>query len=195
MSDDLWVFGYGSLVNAETHGYAECRPARLKGWRRHWRHWINGPTRFVTSLTAEPDEHVDIDGLIARVPAPEWHALDQRERGYRRVDIPADQIAHSVPGSPRIITYQSETSRPGDAELPILQSYLDCVLQGFSRIYGADGIAHFLDTTEGWHVPIKRDRGAPIYPRAITVTDQEATEFDRVLAAHGAVWLEETDPR
>ena len=85
----LWVFGYGSLVNPATHSFAEHVPATLHGWRRQWRHWVNGPTRFATSLTAEPDPTTNIHGLLARVPEAEWDALDEREKGYDRITIPS----------------------------------------------------------------------------------------------------------
>ena len=29
-------FGYGSLVNRNTHAYPDARPAQLRGWHRLW---------------------------------------------------------------------------------------------------------------------------------------------------------------
>jgi hypothetical protein len=29
-------FGYGSLVNLQTHQYSNPRPTKIKGWKRKW---------------------------------------------------------------------------------------------------------------------------------------------------------------
>ena len=60
-----YFFGYGSLVNRETHTYPDARPARLKGWRRSW---IRTAKREVVFLSVTPDADTVIDGLIASVP-------------------------------------------------------------------------------------------------------------------------------
>lgn len=185
---DLWVFGYGSLVNPATHVYAEYRPATLCGWRRSWEHYVDNPTRLVTGLTAAPDPNTDIQGLIARVPAAEWPGLDAREAGYRRVDV-TNSVTHDLTGPVRIITYQSQTRRPADPG-PILQSYLDCVLQGFARFHGPRGIPAFLSTTDGWQTPIRRDRHAPLYPRAVPLEKAEAASFDTALNDLGVSWCD-----
>ena len=186
----LWVFGYGSLVNPATHSFSEHVPATLYGWRRQWRHWVNGPTRFATSLTAEPDPTTNIHGLLARVPEAEWDALDEREKGYDRITIPGDRINHNDPADITVITYQSRVPRDGNNDFPILQSYLDVVLKGFCDHYGDAGLQHFLNTTDGWGAPINRDRARPIYPRAVTLPPSDEAKFDDMLTAHGARWID-----
>ena len=66
---DPYFFGYGSLVNTATHDFPDPQPARLRGWRRAWRHTDLRPIAF---LTAIPDEACEIDGLIEREAYKPW---------------------------------------------------------------------------------------------------------------------------
>ena len=172
-------FGYGSLVNTDTHDYAPYIPARLSGWRRVWRHT---PLRPVAFLTAEPCDGVDIDGLIAPVPNADWAALDEREFAYERVDV-TGLTAHEGPGGVEIATYSIPDGKHGapDGQHPILLSYLDVVVQGYLRVFGPEGAAHFFDTTIGWDGPVLDDRDAPRYPRAQTLSQGETAIVDVAL--------------
>ena len=92
--NDPFFFGYGSLVNRNTHDYGQAHPAQISGWRRAWR---RSPSRDLCYLTAVPDPASTIEGLIAAVPNGDWAALDIRERdrksgvegksGKMRIDI------------------------------------------------------------------------------------------------------------
>ena len=73
-----FFFGYGSLVNTQTHTYRETSQARLTGWQRVWQ---MTPLRPFPFLSIEPMDGAEIDGLIAHVPDGDWAQLDQRERG------------------------------------------------------------------------------------------------------------------
>ena len=75
-------FGYGSLVNRDTHTYAAADRARLEGWRRKW---VYTQARGLAFLSVVPDAATAIDGLIAEVPNADWAALDAREHGYARI--------------------------------------------------------------------------------------------------------------
>ena len=37
--DDLWLFGYGSLIWRPDFGFVERRPARVHGWHRALKMW------------------------------------------------------------------------------------------------------------------------------------------------------------
>ncbi|HKB52539.1 MAG TPA: gamma-glutamylcyclotransferase, partial [Ramlibacter sp.] len=37
--DDLWIFGYGSLIWRPDFEFAERRPARVHGWHRALKMW------------------------------------------------------------------------------------------------------------------------------------------------------------
>lgn len=181
----FWVFGYGSLVNCATHSYIKTQPATLKGWRREWRHFIDTDARKIVSLTVARDANCTIDGRIAFVPEPDIAALDARETGYEKIPLTDAEIHHQ---GEKIALYQSVKPKNGSAEHPILQSYLDAVMQGFYAQNQTNGLREFIRTTTGWQTPIKLDRTAPIYPRAVNLTPKEADIFDAVLTEHGAIW-------
>lgn len=157
-----WVFGYGSLVNARTHGYAEVLPARARGWRRVWRH---ARDRRVAFLSVHEVPGAEIAGVVARVPAAEWPALDLRERAYDRT--PLADVLHQGPAGIEVQIYRArpEATRPPSPDHPILLSYLEVVAEGFLSVWGPGGVRSFFETTDGWDGPVLDDLGAPIYPR------------------------------
>lgn len=184
MSHDPFFFGYGSLVNTQTHVYDRHHRARLDGWRRVWRHT---PFREMAFLTAEPFEGSYIDGLIAAVPGADWAALDLRETGYDRLPL-AQGIRHEASDAGEIAVYHIPADKhgPTDGPRPILLSYLDVVVQGYLQVFGEEGGQHFFDTTAGWDTTILDDRDAPQYPRAQLLKTEETRFVDRALAGMGA---------
>lgn len=174
-------FGYGSLVNAETHGFAGARPATLTGWRRAWRHTRLRPVSFLTAVPAAPEDA--LLGLVAAVPEGDWAALDAREYAYARVMVTERMRAHHGPAPEAVAVYaiaEGEHAPPRE-DHPVLQSYLDTVLQGYLRVFGPSGLSHFIETTDGWEAPILQDRAAPRYPRATTLTRAERDLIDDAL--------------
>ena len=181
---DPYFFGYGSLVNTATHDFPDPQPARLRGWRRAWRHTDLRPVAF---LTAIPDEGSEIDGLIAHVPRGDWDALDAREWAYDRVAV-THLVTHGVARDLDISVYAVPEGRHRvpDSAYPVLLSYLDVVVQGFARVFGEDGVRRFFETTDGWDAPILNDRGIPRYPRHQQLTPGESALVDAELARVGA---------
>lgn len=190
-------FGYGSLVNTQTlpEG-AQVVPGQLEGWVREWRIW--GTTEFsrgICALSVSPKPGVTIRGVLAREPKERLAELDAREAKYHRVAGIGPAFlcdAKKEAGPEDMFLYRSRPEHYGwgsDA-YPILQSYIDCVLQGFHAFWGLEGVDHFLETTDGWHVPILKDRQAPIYPRAQIIEDDLLAEFDTRLKNLGVRYLE-----
>ncbi len=184
---EVWVFGYGSLVNRATHDYRAVHPARLRGWRRAWRHTDLRPLAY---LTAVPCDGAEIDGAIAAVAETGWPALDAREHAYDRVAVPEvvrdlDAGAAAVPAVLYAIP-EGRHGRPTTAH-PVLLSYLDVVVQGYLRMFGTDGVTRFFATTDGWEAPIADDRARPLYPRAKVLEPEERALVDRHLAERGCV--------
>lgn len=186
MTHRAYFFGYGSLVNRDTHHFEDAQTAQLQGWRRMWRHT---PARQVAYLTVVPDESAQIDGLIAAVPDHDWAALDERERAYTRVPA-AHQITHSLPHQPELVVYsipQDQHATPTRAG-PVLLSYIDVVIQGYLREFGEAGAARFFDTTGGWDAPILSDRDDPLYPRHCRLSPSERafvdTHLDRMSVSY-----------
>jgi len=178
--DQRYFFGYGSLVNRNTHQYDNPRPAQLSGWRRVWRHTVLRPLAY---LTVEPDSSTTIDGLIAAVPDADWDALDVRETAYERVPA-AHQVQHPLPFQPEIALYSipdGKHGRPTERH-PVLLSYIDVVVQGYLHEYGAKGATLFFDTTDGWDAPILNDRAKPVYPRHCKLSRGETDFVDDALS-------------
>ena len=88
--DEIWLFGYGSLIYLVDFPYLESKPASIEGWsRRFWqgshdhRGTVENPGRVVT-LIEQPGEICG--GMAFRVEAPVFAQLDEREKnGYLRV--------------------------------------------------------------------------------------------------------------
>lgn len=172
-------FGYGSLVNRDTHTYTAATRAQLKGWRRRW---VYTASRGLAFLSVEPDADTTIQGLIADVPNADWSVLDAREYGYNRV-ASGDAVIHprDIPTDISHYTVPRETWVAG-GDQHILLSYLDVVVQGYLREYGAQGVADFFDTTDGWETLVRDDRAAPQYPRAQALSRQETAMVDQHIA-------------
>lgn len=177
-----YFFGYGSLVNTKTHDFSDPHPARLAGYRRAW---VATDLRPFAFLSAEPDMHSSIDGLIAHVPENDWAALDQREFAYDRQAV-TSAVTHSKSDPLAIAVYsvaanrraaQPETSK-------ILLSYLDVVVQGYLEVFGETGVDDFFATTDNWGDVIN-DRTAPIYPRHQHLSARETALVDHHVSARG----------
>lgn len=168
------VFGYGSLVNRATHGYATAAPATVQGWCRVWRHTRLRPFAF---LSVEPAA-TGIDGLILRIPAGDRAALDRREAAYRRHSVAPGTLSPRPVWAGEIEIYAVD---PGHADPaarhPILLSYLDAVVQGFLAEFGAAGAARFFASTRGW-TALCDDRARPLYPRHQALSRQERALVD-----------------
>lgn len=180
-----YFFGYGSLVNLDTHSYPDAQPACLDGWRRVWRHTDRQPRPF---LTIERDPATSISGMIARVPNGDWQALDCREAGYDRVAV-TRSVTHEVAEPVDIAAYSipdGKHHRPTQ-DLPIILSYVDVVIQGYLRHFGEKGAAEFFATTTGWDVPILNDRQSPHYPRYCPVSRQAKSIVDAHIDDIGAI--------
>ena len=180
---DPWFFGYGSLVNRATHDHETAHPARLRGWRRAWRHTSLRPVAFLTVI---PDPEAEIDGLIAAVPGGDWRALDLRERAYDRI-VTAD-VYHPPMPRPDVHVYTIPEGKHGapDRLHPVLLSYIDVVIEGYLNEFGTDGVRRFFESTSGWDAPILDDRAAPRYGRHRTVPRTVRRMADTGLADAGA---------
>ncbi|MEQ6204606.1 gamma-glutamylcyclotransferase family protein [Sulfitobacter sp. HNIBRBA2951] len=172
-------FGYGSLVNRDTHSYTAASRARLAGWRRRW---VYTESRGLAFLSVVPDAHTSIDGLIAEVPNADWAALDAREYGYERI-ASGDSVTHPRDAATQVSHYSvPQHTWVAGADQHILLSYLDVVVQGYLREFGAGGVAEFFATTDGWDTTVLNDRAAPRYPRAQSLSTQETALVDQHMA-------------
>ncbi|MCU4655014.1 gamma-glutamylcyclotransferase [Roseibacterium sp. SDUM158016] len=181
---DPFFFGYGSLVNRDTHAFPHVARARVRGWARTWK---RTRLRKVAFLTAVEAPGIEIEGLIAAVPDADWVALDAREYAYHR--LPVLEIDHEH--APHALDVQIYRTKPehdtdGSEEHPILLSYLDTVIQGYLREFGEAGARRFFETTGGWEAPVFDDRATPVYTRATAISPEERDFVDAELTLRGA---------
>ncbi|GAB4515949.1 MAG: gamma-glutamylcyclotransferase [Roseibium sp.] len=193
----ITYFGYGSLVNIDTIAPdVEVTPGTLTGWRREWKvcgEGEDGQGRCALSVREAPGS--EIRGVMAREPHTRLKDLQDREKRYVKVGAVGDAFrcdARRQPGPGDLFLFRAAPLhyRWGSDTHPILQSYLDCVLAGFFRTWGEAGIDHFLETTDGWHVPVLKDRQRPHYPRRVDLAPELADLIDSKLKSLGISWLE-----
>lgn len=192
-------FGYGSLVNRATlrTDFVGAQPVRLRGWRRCWRPRHSGdPLRGGQStslLSVRQVEDSVIDGLLVYDRVENLPSVDQRESTYDRVAVPLERLdmaGAELPDCP-VYVYEAQTNAADhDPHHPILQSYLDAVLQGFLREFGRTGVHHFMETTDGFERHIHADRHDPVYPRAVRLARKEQDFIDVLLEARGVRLLD-----
>ncbi|WP_136656855.1 gamma-glutamylcyclotransferase family protein [Nitratireductor sp. XY-223] len=187
-------FGYGSLVNRTTlrTDYVSAQRVRLSGWRRCWRPRMKGDPirskRRTSLLSARRVEGSAIEGLLVFDRLQNLPAVDERERTYDRIEVPSDALEVLDGGPPDcpVYVYEARTNRAEhDPHHPILQSYLDAVLQGFLREFGKAGVHSFLNTTDGFERSVHADRHDPVYPRAVDLLEHERHFIDGVLEERG----------
>lgn len=188
----IGYFGYGSLVNRLTlrTEIVAAYPARLNGWQRYWRHRPKGAFDRdginPAVLTAGRKDGAAIDGMLVIDRLENLPAVDVREHRYRRVEIAAADITFYGQG-PEIdhplYVYEADYEADETAESRIIRSYLDAVMQGFLREFGQAGLKRFVHETAEFHMPLHEDRLSPVYPRAISLKDEELALIDSILLA------------
>jgi hypothetical protein len=194
-------FGYGSLVNRATLRtvIVGATPARVHGWRRLWQPRPDltlDPDRAVHAslLTVEKAPSHWIDGLLVYDSVDNLPAVDLRENDYQRRVVALDQLdlpVDTVPAGCPVYIYEADPHVDDDpGPFPILQSYLDAVLQGFHREHGEAGVRRFIEGTGRFDTPILADRAWPIYPRAVMLRPEEAAFYDGLLTGIGATYLD-----
>jgi glutathione-specific gamma-glutamylcyclotransferase len=127
--DDLWVFGYGSLMWDPAIHFSEVRQAELAGHARRFSYKTmmgrGTPERPALMLTLEPGASTCC-GLVFRVPralaAEESAMLWRREMvrgGYRPQRLPV----HTPQGPVQALAFLSNPAHPGYiGELPLAES-------------------------------------------------------------------------
>ena len=196
-TDWILYFGYGSLVNRHTRPAEEiAHSARLNGWQRVWDHRVSNPYRDkrCTSLSIEPSSEVAVEGVIVRLDLDMLPQLDQREAGYDRMVLPAtdfdlpEELLEQMDGEgvEDIMVYRSQAQNRGlaDAESPVLQSYVDCVMAGYLHRFGEEGVNALVSSTRGWESSLFNDRTEPFYPRWVEVSSADQQYFDNSIDLH-----------
>jgi len=108
--DEIWLFGYGSLIYKVDFPYLEKVPATIKGWqRKFWqgsddhRGTPQNPGRVVTLIPSKSNECV---GMAFKITHDVFDHLDHREKnGYLRyeIDIYLDSLSQEGKKPPKCI--------------------------------------------------------------------------------------------
>jgi glutathione-specific gamma-glutamylcyclotransferase len=100
MSEDLWVFGYGSLIWRPGFDYAERRRARLHGWRRRFcmasMYYRGTPEAPGLVLALDADTAGVCEGVAYRVGAEAAEAVIAYLRERELVSYAYHEIRHPV---------------------------------------------------------------------------------------------------
>lgn len=129
MSNPLYVFGYGSLMNPKSlaltlPGKRRSSPATLKGYRRV----CNVPVNGYAYLNLEEKENSTVVGTLIAIEPYELKALAVRERGYDMVDVSG--VVPDAQG----LTYAFIAFTDCDETIPVPRSYLNTCLSGVETI-------------------------------------------------------------
>lgn len=200
-SGPIAYFGYGSLVNRLTHDAPaiEAIPARLNGYARKWRPRPDMPGFPAALLTVFENVGSYVDGLLVVDHAHALPAIDAREARYFRKPLTVTnfEIGDGKSFDGKIYVYQAIEHLPPHRDPPlILRSYLDTVMQGFAAEHGLEGLRRFLKETGAFDIGVHDDRNDPVYPRAVSISSDEAFLFDQLLEEYGVVTVNsQTKPK
>jgi hypothetical protein len=147
---------YGSLIHPGEHrklpGFIEAIPVHLRGYRRSFTQtpsWRRGEGRQIAVLRLEesPEDSLNLIALLFK--ELDFTELDRRERGYRRIALPADQLTPfgdtPLPGLDSYHLYLGRNELHDPALLPNPE-YLDLCLEG-AKAWGEAFYREFLETT------------------------------------------------
>ncbi|MEP9377597.1 gamma-glutamylcyclotransferase family protein [Aquabacter sp. CN5-332] len=193
-----FIFGYGSLINTPSREGTgrpgiPTLPARLSPDFGHVRSWCARSRSGFTALGLRPraagEEGGSINGVVFPVDAGLLPRFDRREGNYNRVPVSAEHIEtvswQRLPERgtiwvyvPKSLSDPSATPLLPDAEHPIVQSYVDLVLQGALE-YGGTFASELIATTADWGRYWLNDRE---YARRPWMAIKEAGRIDELLA-------------
>ncbi len=194
-----FIMGYGSLINSASRSSTvgapvPAIPVRIAAGFGYVRAWnAQSPSGFtaIGLRKVEPGETgATINGVLYPVSGEDMTKYDEREQGYTRIEVPRDKVEavswERLPEGGRIWIYApvGPDGRPGaglptpDAEHPLLQSYIDVVVEGGLE-YGEAFAREVIETTEGWNDYWLNDRELARRP---WVRNPEASAVDRALA-------------
>jgi tetratricopeptide (TPR) repeat protein len=170
-----YLFGFGSIMNSSTHAPwlkdksvgvlpgAVATLSRSFGYERQWN--FRSSTGFTALGVIKSTTPNDINGVIFRVPRSMMPSFDRREVGYNKVRVPLEilQFQPELEGTNQQTNFELTNDdnvwlyvplethcTHADENHPLLQSYVDTVLQGCLE-WGGDHFAEkFLVSTGGW---------------------------------------------
>jgi hypothetical protein len=179
-----FLFGYGSLINTDSRNATATQPihaipVRISASFGFLRAWVDRSATGFTALglrrPVAGEKAMTINGVLYPVEGTDMSLFDRRETGYARVDVPLDAIEavswQQVPATGKVWVYipvgsngtVGEDLPIASARYPLLQSYIDVVLDGALE-YSPDFARELVETTQDWSSYWLNDRELPRRP-------------------------------
>jgi cation transport protein ChaC len=138
--EDLWIFGYGSLIWKPDFDFAERRPAKVHGWHRALKMWsrINRGTPERPGLVFGMLSGGSCQGMVFRIPRQSGHEvlaqLWLREMKLAVYD-PKWLTCHTSQGPVRALAFTLSRKSPSHAGLLSEEEYRS-IFSHAAGIYG-----------------------------------------------------------
>jgi len=190
-----YIFGYGSLICTDSRSRTgisgSAHPIEVRGIARKWS--VHVPDYAGTAVGAHSDPEAYCNGVFFAVDEDNLGRFDGREKGYRRIELPWADVqslsTESLPLTGILWAYVGTSQAAPEAARPIMQSYLDVILNGCLN-YGPDFARRFTELTGQWQ-HLVNDRAQPTYPRPLQ-SSARLPEIDGLLIEHlPALWAQQ----
>lgn len=193
MTDDQFLFAYGSLIDPDSRDLpgqvGSSVPARLGGYKQGWLKPFAGTTYH----GVVPNIEATTTGVLLQLSEETLNnEIDKREMNgevYQRFQVDPTNMECLAACQPVESLWIYEVINPGHPTegFPIWQSYLDVVLRSCLPI-GEDFSRDFVQSCEDWNWPWINDRQAPRYRRVgRTTTLLEQKRIDALLSGCGVL--------
>lgn len=190
----IGIFGYGSLISPDsrsrTAGSGVSVPITVDGFERRFSilNEAAGMASGAVFLNAESA----CNGILFGVDDDQLAAFDERELpwGYARTAVSVEEATFAQADN---WVYLLETYRAPTRIAPIVQSYVDVIIDGCLQVSEAFATL-FVEQTHNWDCHWYNDRHAPRYVRPLAASPERLKQIDQVLAGVlGASRLEARD--
>ncbi|WP_320825620.1 gamma-glutamylcyclotransferase family protein [Reinekea sp.] len=192
-----FIFGYGSLICSDSRSRTgvsgPAHPIEVQGIARKWS--VHVPDYAATAVGAHSDAQGHCNGVFFAVDEDNLSRFDGREKGYRRIQVPWAAVQSTstaeLPALGTLWAYVGTSQAAPHAQRPIMQSYLDVILNGCLN-YGPDFARRFTELTGQWQYLVN-DRAQPTYPRPLK-SHGRLPEIDQVMLDHlPDLWAEKQE--
>lgn len=181
----MYIFGYGSLINTcsrnRTGNTGKSYPVLVHGLQRAWGN-VDG-SYPIAPLVVKPGKGV-CNGVLIEVDEQGLRDFDQREHGYQRIQISAEQVElleHTgLALAEPIWVYINTRAQDPCEQYPITQTYVDTVIAGCLSV-SYQFAEMFVATTSGWQHPYCNDRHQPKYGNLAGVDDKARELIDLLI--------------
>lgn len=153
----LGIITYGSLINPQKAAEIETPsasiiPIKISTFKRSFNQqpaWRKNTSEYSAVLNVQSSEQNWLNGVCYCFYDFNFTALDHRERGYLRAEVPPDRISiyqgHSMPELKELFIYLGREKYRNNTLLPN-PDYMNICLMG-AKYWGEEFYCDFLNTT------------------------------------------------